>query len=78
MTIRVIYKKTWKIMKDIINKNKNKLVHSKFKLSDGTYTSDGAIVSNKFNDFFINVGPNLANKKSLNRGYHLFLSWVNL
>ena len=47
-------------MKNIINKNKNKKIHTKFKLSDGSFTMDGTTVSNKFNEFFINIGPNLA------------------
>ena len=28
--------KTWQIMKDVVNKNKVKKVHSKFKLNDGS------------------------------------------
>ena len=53
-------KKRWQIMKNIINKNKNKMIHTKFKLSDGSFTMDGTTVSNKFNELFINIGPNLA------------------
>ena len=45
-------------MKNIINKNKNKMIHTKFKLSDGSFTMDGTTVNNKFNEFFINIGPN--------------------
>ena len=55
-------KKTWQIMKDIVNKNKTKQLQTKFKLSNGNYTTDGSVISNKFNDFFINVGPTLAAK----------------
>ena len=47
-------------MKNIINKNKNKMIHTKFKLSDGSFTMDGTTVSNKFNEFFTNIEPNLA------------------
>ena len=53
-------KKTWQIMKNIINKNKNKMIHTEFKLSDGSFTMDGTTVSNKFNEFFTNIGSNLA------------------
>ena len=55
-------KKTWKIIKNIVNKNKARQSQSKFKLNDETFTTDGSIISNTFNDFFINIGPNLAGK----------------
>ena len=32
------------------------------KLNDGSFTTDGYVISNKFNDFFVNIGPNLAAK----------------
>ena len=53
-------KKTWQIMKNIINKNKKRMIHTKFKLSDGSFTMNGTNVSNKFNEFFTNIGPTLA------------------
>ena len=34
-------------------------MQDKFKLSDGTIISDGTLISNKFNEFFTNIGPNL-------------------
>ena len=33
-----------------------------FKLNDGSYTTDMKIICEKFNDFFINVGPSLSKK----------------
>ena len=53
-------KKSWGIIKDIINKNKNPVHRTKFKLSNGSVTTDKMSVSEHFNDFFINIGPNLA------------------
>ena len=53
-------KKSWEIIKDIINKNKNPVHRTKFKLSNGSVTTDKMSVSEHFNDFFINIGPNLA------------------
>ena len=53
-------KKTWQIMKNIVNKSKIKKIQSKFKLPDGSDTENKTLISNKFNDFFINIGPNLA------------------
>ena len=55
-------KKTWQIMKKIVNKNKVRQSQTKFKLNDGSLTTDGSVISNKFNDFFITIGPNLAAK----------------
>ena len=55
-------KKTWQIMKNVVNKNKVKNVNSKFRLNDGSLTENKSMISNKFNEFFVNVGPNLAKK----------------
>ena len=55
-------KKTWQIIKNIVNKNKANQLQTKFKLNDGSFTTDGYVISNKFNDFFVNIGPNLAAK----------------
>ena len=54
--------KTWKIIKNIVNKNKARQSQTKFKLNDGNFTTDGSVISNTFNDFFINIGLNLAGK----------------
>ena len=55
-------KKTWGILKEIINKNKVRKIQEQFKLSDGSVTSNKLIISEKFNEFFINIGPTLAKK----------------
>ena len=55
-------RKSWGIIKNIIHKNKKSLNQSKFQLSDGNMTSDKKVISGKFNDFFVNVGPMLAKK----------------
>ena len=49
-------------MENVINKNRVKQIQAKFKLSDGSITSDKYLISEKFNDFFVNIGPNLAKK----------------
>ena len=49
-------------MKNIVNKGKSKQIQSKFKLSDGTVTTNKDVISSKFNDFFVNIGPTLAKK----------------
>ena len=55
-------KKTWSILKGIINKKKSLQIQSRFKLNDGSVTTDKTIICEKFNNFFIGVGPTLANK----------------
>ena len=53
-------KKTWTILKGIINLNKSKRVQEKFKLQDETITDNKVTISEYFNTFFVNIGPNLA------------------
>ena len=53
-------KKTWTILKGIINLNKRKRVQDKFKLHDDTLTENKVTISESFNQFFVNIGPNLA------------------
>ena len=54
-------KSSWGLIKDIVNRNKKKLPHQrKFPIGNDDSTTDKNIISNKFNDFFINVGPTLA------------------
>ena len=52
----------WKIIKGVINKNRKIKVNEQFKSNDGSVTTDPKVISNKFNDFFVNVGPSLADK----------------
>ena len=54
-------KKSWKILKDVINHKKQSSSCSRFKIND-VVTSDKKRISNGFNDFYINVGSNLAKK----------------
>ena len=68
-------RKTWNIMKSIIDKNKSEQnKQTKFMLSDGSVTDDKQTVAEKFNDFFVNVGPNQA-KIYLNKSKILYISW---
>ena len=54
-------KKSWQVIKSIINKRKYCPVNLKFKYN-GDVISDGKTVANKFNTFFVNVGESLANE----------------
>ena len=67
-------KKTWGILKETINKNKVRKIQEQFKLSDGSVTSNKLIISEKFNEFFINIGPTLAktNSSSIQKSFILF------
>ena len=53
-------KKSWVVIKSIINKNKKPHIQGRFKIGENLITSDKELISNKFNDFFINIGPTLA------------------
>ena len=54
---------SWHIMKDIISKNKTSSSCSRFYIDDGVnITNDKKVIAEKFNSFFVNVGPNLAKK----------------
>ena len=44
-------------MKSIVNKNKSKQNQSKFKLNDGSITTNKLEICEKFNNFFIGIGP---------------------
>ena len=56
-------RKTRSIIKTIINKNKSgQNKQTKFMLSDRSVTDGKQMVPEKFNDFFANVGPDLAKK----------------
>ncbi|XP_065639566.1 uncharacterized protein LOC136072311 [Hydra vulgaris] len=56
-------KKTWDAIKEILGKQKihNKALPSVITV-DGTQISDVKSVATKFNEFFVNIGPNLASK----------------
>ena len=52
-------KKSWQIIKTVINKRKHNAVCTKFKCNDITIT-DGKDIANRFNNFFVNIGASLA------------------
>ena len=55
-------KKVWGVSKSIVNKNKAKRVQEKFKVHDDSVITDRDVISTRFNDYFIEIGPNLAKK----------------
>ena len=52
-------KKTWTIIKDVLNKNKLSKINDTFRYNNQT-TTDKDIIANKFNEYFVNIGSNLA------------------
>ena len=54
-------KKTWNIINDMRNKNKCKSSFPAAFTCNDTEISDPMVIANKFNDFFVNIGPTLAN-----------------
>ena len=55
--------KTWKIIKEVINKNRSTQRQRKFKYNDKIIVDNKEIASH-FNEFFANVGPTLASQIS--------------
>ena len=54
---------TWKIMKEVIGKKKcNNETLPKYLVVDKIEINDAKSIAEKFNEFFVNIGPNLANK----------------
>ena len=53
-------KKTWQEINDVIGKSKKQSYQCKFKDDFGNTIIDPHEICNKFNDFFVNVGPKLA------------------
>ena len=52
-------KKTWDVIKSVIGKKKQSLKYSEF-IVNGKITTDSNVIANKFNEYFANIGPNLA------------------
>ena len=53
-------KKTWKTINNVIGKGQKQSLRHKFKDECGSILTDPQDISNKFNDFFVNIGPKLA------------------
>ena len=65
---------SWKLIKEVINKNKVKMELSDYFKENETIISDPVKISNKFNEYFINVGPKLAERiQNNNVNFTIFL-----
>ena len=50
-------KKTWQIMKNIVNRKKSERIQCKFKIDDQSTTDNKHVICNKFNDFLSILAP---------------------
>ena len=57
-------KETWKILNNVVGRNKQTKLPDLFKDADGNKITDSNKIANNFNDFFTNIGTKLANKIS--------------
>jgi len=53
-------KGTWKTIKNILNKNSSDSICSKYFLVNNNHISDTEVIAREFNEYFINIGSNLA------------------
>ena len=58
-------RKTWSTINETINKiNQKKKQFPKSLMLEGQSIYDKSVIANEFNNFFVNIGPNLADKIS--------------
>ena len=53
-------KGTWSTIKSLLNRVRVKSEFPKYFMIDNKLVSDKSTISNKFNEFYTNIGPNLA------------------
>ena len=59
---KLILKKSWGTLNEALNRNKQKLdLPSEFIYKNKTIT-DRVEIANSFNEYFVNIGPNLSGK----------------
>ena len=68
-------KKTWSTIKEIINNSSSQPSLPDYFQEDGTRISNCNDIANRFNNYFVNIGPNLAKKisKPANLSFKKFL-----
>ena len=55
-------RKTWDTIREVINKPNSKHQMPSYFIHDNDCLTDPKEIANKFNDFFVNIGPNLADR----------------
>lgn len=61
MTIKGNLRKSWTIIKEVINKMKKSAMPNNL-LIDTAIITDASIIADRFNEFYVNIGPILAKK----------------
>jgi len=59
-TFKTNIKHTWKLIRNILNRNRNEVLSDSFKINNSD-VYDKSIIVEKFNEYFTNIGPSLAN-----------------
>ena len=59
---KVTLEKTWRLIRSITSNGAKKTDNIKELKIDGAICSDNKKIADKFNEFFVNVGPNSVNK----------------
>jgi hypothetical protein len=55
-------RQTWKTINNVIGRTQKQTLSEQYKRESGTIITDPTVISNEFNDFFVNVGPKLASQ----------------
>ena len=63
-------KNTWSTINTILNKNKKVKSFPRFFKDNGIEVEDKLLIANRFNNFFTNIGPNLAQQIDTPANYH--------
>ena len=68
-------KETWKLINEVINKRKSRLLMPQSFNSNGRSITDPTDIANEFCNYFTNIGPNLENRiPTVNSTYNSFLT----
>ena len=69
-------RKMWSTLNEILNKSQNTRTFPDYFTADANQVSDNFFIVNKFNEYFTNIGPELANQinKSGNKNLKDFLN----
>jgi hypothetical protein len=65
-------KKTWELTNELLGRKIKSELSNSF-IVNGSLTDDKKTIASKFNEFFVNVGPSLANKFSKSTNYKQYL-----
>ena len=68
-------RQTWKTINNVLGRAQKQGLSNQFKRNTGTIITDPTVISNEFNDFFVNVGPALASQiHNTGKNYYDYLN----